>query len=195
MTQTADPYAVSGGFPHCELIGRERFDRIQTRAKAGSLGELESLLEFRELMDEWKAEGVLMQAYKEWADGMMIARDTLRRRVATIRNYSADDLIRWIAGGVGFEHMETANMLADVAKKTPKQLINEALDLGDENGKVMTVDQLTAHALGEQKRDPVFFRVNNLLSRLGNFPMLLKWGQDKTDKYNKWLEAGKEFFT
>lgn len=194
MTQSPAPYAVSGGIPHCELIGRERFDLIQKRAKVGALGELESLLEFRELMDEWKAEGVLMQAYKEWADGMMIARDTLRRRIATIRNYSADDLCRWIEGGVGFEHMETANMLADVAKKTPKQLINEALDLGDENGKVMTVDQLTAHALGEQKRDPAFFRVNALLSRLGNFPMLLKWGQDKTDKYNKWLEAGKEFF-
>ncbi len=196
MTETMPLYiaVATGGIPHCELIGKKRFDTVRARAKAGALAELESLLEFRELMDEWKTEGVLMQAYGEWADAMMIAKDTLRRKIANIRNYAADDLYRWIEQGAGFEHLETSNTLAELAHKTPKQLMNEAVDLGDGNGKVMTVDQLTSHALGEQKHEPALFRVNALLSRLGRFPSLLKWGTEKTDKYNQWLEAGREFF-
>ena len=194
MTTSPAPYRINAESPHCELIGIKRFETLRARAKAGALAELESLLEFRELMDEWKVEGVLMQAYKEWSDAMMMASDTLRRKIANIRNYSADDLYKWFEAGVGFEHLETSNTLAELAKKTPKQLMNEAVDLGDENGKVMTVDQLTSHALGERKADPALFRVNVLFSRLGRFPTLLKWGEEKTGKYNQWVEAGREFF-
>ena len=192
MTTAPASYSVQS--PHCELIGQKRYDTLRVRAKAGALAELESLLEFRELVDEWKAEGVLMQAYTEWSDAMMIARDTLRRKMSNVRNYAADDLYRWFEEGAGFEHLETANTLAELAKKTPKQLMNEAVDLGDQHGKVMTVDQLTSHALGERKAEPALFRVNTILSRLGRFPLLLKWGDEKTNKYNQWLEAGREFF-
>jgi hypothetical protein len=125
---------------------------------------------------------------------MMIARDSLRRKMATIRNYSADDLYNWIEAGAGQEHLETANTLAELAHKTPKQLMVEAVTLGDEHGKVMTVDQLTSHALGEQKREPALFKVNILFSRLGRFPTLLKWGAEKTERYTNWINAGMEFF-
>ena len=114
--------------------------------------------------------------------------------MSNVRNYAADDLYRWFEEGAGHEHLETANTLAELAKKTPKQLMNEAVDLGDQHGKVMTVDQLTSHALGERKAEPALFRVNTILSRLGRFPLLLKWGDEKTNKYNQWLEAGREFF-
>ncbi len=176
------------------LLPAKALENARERAKAGAFAELESLLWFRENVDDWKAEGVLMQAYKEYAAAMMIAPDSLRRKMATIRNYSAEDLERWIYEGVGFEHMETANTLAETAKKTPKQLLDECISLGDGEGKVMTVDQLVAFALGEQKRDPALFRVNTLLSRLGRFPDLLKWGSDKREKFTAWLDAGREFF-
>ena len=191
------PFADIGELPHSEggLLPPERRYITRTRAKLGALGELESLLEFREDMDDWKAEGRLMQAYQEQAEDMMIARDTLRRKMTIIRNYTPEDLYRWIENGVSFEHMETANTLAQLAKKTPKKLLDECIELGGHTGnKTMTVDELTAHALGEKKQEPVLFRVNDLLSRLGKFPTLLKWDSSKSEKFNSWLEAGREFF-
>lgn len=185
---------MSVQIPHSTLISTETLNLVKARARAGALGELESLLWFRENVDDWKGEGVLMIAYTEYADAMGVSRDTLRRKIATIRNYSADDLVRWIENRISFEHMETANTLAELAKKTPKQLLNEAMNLGDENGQPMTVDRLTAFALGEQKREPALFRVNTILSRLGRFPLLLKWSSEKTDKFNSLMEAVREFF-
>jgi hypothetical protein len=187
----------TGGIPHSEgdLLPLARREKTRTRARLGAIGELQSLLEFREDMDDWKAEGKLMQAYAEYAEDMMIARDSLRRKITIIRNYSSDDLERWIESGVGFEHMETANSLAEIAKKTPKKLLDECIDMGDETGKVLTVEKLMTLALGEQKRDPALFRVNGLLSRLARFPDLLRWGNEKREKFSKWLDDGREFFT
>lgn len=191
------PFADSGGFPHLEgdLLDSKRRYITRTRARLGTHAEIESLLEFREDMDDWKAEGTLMQAYKEQAEDMMIARDTLRRKITIIRNYTPEDLYRWCDNGVGFEHMETANALAELAKKTPKKLLDECIELGGHTGdKAMTVDELTVHALGEKKREPVLFRVNDLLSRLGKFPTLLKWRPEKTERLNKILDELRELF-
>ena len=177
-----------------DLLPQARREETRHRAKLGALGELESLLEFREDMDDWKAEGRLMQAYAEQAADMMLAKDTLRRKIATIRNYSAEDLVRWITAGAGFEHMETANTLYEMAKKTPKQLMDEAVNFGDGQGRVMTVDQLTAHALGEKPhKDKFLYRLNTVFSQLGKYPTLLKWNAEKTGRFTKWLEAGREF--
>ncbi len=166
MTLTAViPFTDSGELPHSEgdLLDPKRRYITRTRARLGAQGELESLLEFREDMDD---------------------------------NYAPEDLYRWIEHGVGFEHIETANTLAELAKKTPKKLLDECIELGGHTGdKTMTVDELTAHALGEKKREPVLFRVNDLLSRLGKFPTLLKWDSIKSDKFNAWLQAGREFFS
>lgn len=177
------------------LIPQKQLDIVHARAKSGAQAELESLLWFRERVEEWKAEKVLMQAYKDYSKAMMIAADTLRAKLATIRNHSGEDLERWLENGAGFLHLETANTLAEIAKKTPKQLMDEAVGFGNEHGDTMTVDELTIHALGERKLDPVFFRVNNVLSRLGKYPTLLKWGEEKKRKFETWLDAGREFFT
>jgi len=176
------------------LLPPARREKTRTRVRLGAMGELQSLLEFREDVDSFRAENKLMQAYQEQAEDMMIARDSLRRKMATIRNYTPDDLERWIEAGVGFEHMEAANNLAELAKKTPKQLLDECISFGDETGKVLTVEKLMTLALGEQRRDPALFRVNGLLSRLARFPDLLKWGSDKREKFTAWLDAGREFF-
>ena len=100
----------------------------------------------------------------------------------------------WITKGVSFEHMETANTLYEIAKKTPVQLLNECIELGDENGRVLTVDQLTTHALsGKPHKDKFLYRLNNVFSQLGKFPNLLKWDTQKTSRFTEWLEAGREF--
>jgi len=172
-----------------------QLELVRSRAQSGEFAELESLLWFRENVDDWRKEKVLMQAYKEYAEAMMISSDTLRRKMAAIRAYPPEKLVYWISKGAGFELIETANTLAELAKKEPMQLIDEAVELGNENGKTMTVDELTAFALGEQKRDPALFRVNTLLSRLARFPELLKWDNDKRAKFTVWLDAGREFFS
>lgn len=186
-----------GGIPHSEgdLLPPERRMKTRKRALSGALNELESLLEFRADVNDWKAEGRLMQAYKEQAEDMLLASDTLRGKIATIREYDADELRYWLKRGAGFEHLQTANTLAELAKKTPAQLMNECVEFGGETGnKTMTVDELTAHALGERKRDPALFRVNTLLSRLAKFPLLLKWDSDKTQKFTELMDAVREFF-
>lgn len=185
-----------GELPHSEgdLLPKERREKTRTRARLGALGELESLLEFRTDMDDWKAEGRLMQAYAEQAEDMSIAKDTLRRKMATIRAYSADSLTYWIENGVSFEHMDMANVLQDKARKPAKRLLDECITLGSAHGKVMTVDELTSFALGEKKFEPAVFRATALLSRLGKFPELLKWGIEKAERYTVWLDAGREFF-
>lgn len=175
------------------LIDPKILIEVRERAKRGALEELESLLWFRERVDEWKEERALMQAYYEYAKSMMIARDTLRRKLAIIRNYTPQDLKSWINNGVSFEHMETANQLAEVAKKKPKQLIEECIEYGDEHGRVMTVEQLMTHALGEKPKSPFISRLGFLFERLGKFPTLLGWAEDKTNRFNDWIEAGREF--
>lgn len=168
---------------------------VRDRARRGALDELESLLWFREHVDEWKAERALMQAYFEYAKAMMIARDTLRRKLSIIRNYPPSDLKRWIENGVSWEHIENANQLAELAKKTPKQLLNECIEYGDENGRVMTVEQLITHALGEKPKSPFIARLGFLFERLGKYPTLLGWAEEKTNRFNSWVEAGREFLS
>ena len=60
-----------------ELIPAARREETRQRAKLGALGELESLLEFREDMDDWKAEGRLMQAYAEQAADMIASANNI----------------------------------------------------------------------------------------------------------------------
>jgi hypothetical protein len=177
------------------MLPTEQLELVRSRAQSGAFAELESLLWFRENVDDWRKEKVLMQAYQEYAEAMLISSDTLRRKMATVRAYPAEKLVLWISKGVGFDHIETANTLAELAKKDPAQLLDEAVELGNEHGKTMTVDELTVFALGEQKRDPALFRVNTLLSRLGRFPDLLKWDGEKRAKFTVWLDAGREFFS
>jgi hypothetical protein len=177
------------------MLPTAQLELVRSRAQSGAFAELESLLWFRENVDDWRKEQVLMQAYKEYAEAMLISSDTLRRKMATVRAYPAEKLVLWISKGIGFDHIETANTLAELAKKDPAQLLDEAVELGNEHGKTMTVDELTVFALGEQKRDPALFRVNTLLSRLGRFPDLLKWDGEKRAKFTVWLDAGREFFS
>ena len=177
------------------MLPTQQLELVRSRAQTGTFAELESLLWFRENVDDWRRERVLMQAYQEYSEAMLISSDTLRRKMACVRAYPPEKLVMWISKGIGFDHIETANTLAELAKKEPAQLLDEAVELGNQHGKTMTVDELTIFALGEQKREPALFRVNTLLSRLGRFPELLKWDGDKRAKFTLWLDAGREFFT
>ena len=176
------------------LIDAATAARWSRRARRGALSKLRSLLEFRDMMDDFRAENVLMQAYAEAAIIMVCSADTLRADIANIREYSEADLVRWIENKVSFDHMEKANSLAELAHKTPMQLLNECIDPGNAVGDTMTVRELQSFALGEQKIHPAVYRWNVVLGRLRNFPTQLQWDDEKTGRYEAWLETGREFF-
>jgi len=167
---------------------------VRTRAQAGASAELESLLYFREnFLGELK-HGQLMQAQAQYAKAMMISAATLRRKLWQIKAYSPDDLYRWLDAGISFEHLETASQYADVAHKTPKRLLDECISLGDAAGKIMTVENLTSHAVGEREDRPEAYQAINLISRLLNIPQKMKWDDEKLSRWNDWIKLGKEFF-
>ena len=180
------------------LIPTKFRERTRTRSRRGALSKLKSLLEFRDLVkaEGYREEGVLMQAYKEQAEDMMISPETLRDDMGKIREYPAEKLVYWISNGVSFDHMEKAGRVAELANLTPAALMDEAVTIGNADGKTMTVDEMVSHALGvveTPKRNGIYHFIP-LLERLGKFPTRFKWDSEKTERYNGWLDAGKEFF-
>lgn len=179
------------------IVPAKLAERWTTRARRGALNTLKSLLEFRELVPEYRAENVLMQAYKEAAEYMLISDETLRDLMGKIRNYPEEKLIYWIENGVVFDHMEKANLLYEIAKReSPAELLDEAISVGGENGKTMTVQEMTAFALGVAtgKGKKHIFHALPLFERLGKFPNRFGWDEAKTSEYSAWLDAGKRFF-
>lgn len=167
----------------------------RTRARRGALSKLRSLLEFRAMMPDYRDEAVLMQAYKEAAEAMMIAPGTLRDDMARIREYSAEKLVYWLSNGLSFDHLETANRLAEVAKKTPERLLNEAIDPGNATGDAMTVKELTAFATAEiphSGRGNVY-RIVSLFDKLQKEIYKATWDELKQARFTDWWSAGEEF--
>jgi hypothetical protein len=187
---------VNSGVGSTTMLPKELLDRLRERAYKGTVLKMANLLDVRGLIEDAKAEGnrVLMQMYGEIAEAMLVHPDTVRADLATIRNYSPEKLMYWTGSGLGFSHIETANTFGEMAHKSPMQLLDEAVALGGPNGKPMTVQELIAFSLGEQKREPAMFRVNALLSRLARFPDLLKWDTKKAGEFTQWMDAGRRFF-
>jgi len=178
------------------MLPKELLDKLRERAYRGTVLKMANLLDIRPLIEDAREEGnrVLMTMYGEIAEAMLVHQDTVRGDLATIRNYSPEKLMYWVGSGLGFSHIEMANQLAELAHKTPLQLLDEAVALGGPNGKAMTVQELMSFALGEQKREPAMFRVNALLSRLARFPDLLKWDTKKAGEFTQLMEQIRRFF-
>ena len=170
--------------------------RWTTRARRGTLSTLKSLLEFRELVPEYRAENCLMQAYKEAAEAMLISDETLRDLMGKIREYPAEKLVYWINNGVVFDHMEKAGLVAELSGRTPAALLDEAVTVGNEKGKTMTADEMVSFALGvvSTKAKTPIYHFLPMYERLGKFPNRFKWDEGKTKRYTAWLDQGKEFF-
>lgn len=137
-----------------------------------------------------------MDAYREAAEAMLIHSETLRDLMGKIREYAPAKLKYWIRHGVCFDHFEKANLLAETAKKTPMQLLDECIELGNEEGKTMTVREMVAFTLGERRKNgnKAAFHWLPLYERLGKFPTKLGWDEGKTERWTNWLNEGKDFF-
>ena len=168
----------------------------QTRARRGAMLKLESLLEFRDLLSDARAEGhpPIMELYIEAAVPMMISSETLRRDIATIREYPRENLYAWLENGISFDHLDKANQLAEIAHKAPADLLNEAVDPGNATGETMTVRELQAYALGERPMPAPMYWVNRLFTSIVGVPQRLNWNDEKKGRWHEWIEQGQEFF-
>lgn len=185
---------VNSGVDSTTMLPKELLEKLRQRAYRGVVLKLANLLEIRGIIEDAKAEGdrVLMQIYKEVSEAMLCHPDTIRADLATIRNYSPEKLMFWTGNGLGFSHIETANQYAELAHKTPLQLLDEAVQLGGPNGKPMTVQELITFAMGEQKREPAMFRFNALMSRLARMPDLMRWDEKRTGEFLQLLTKLRE---
>jgi hypothetical protein len=172
------------------MIDPEVRKRWRTRTYRAAMQKLQNLLELRVLIEDAEAEGqrVKMAMIAEAASDFQCREDTVYADLATIRNYPAELLCTWIRNGVGFSHIETANRLQHIAKQSARKLLDDCYQLGDENGRVMTVKKLEAYALGEKVSLPPSDRVAWALRSLGNFPTLLKWDDVKTVRFNALMD-------
>lgn len=175
------------------LIPTVTLERWHVTARRNALVKLEMLLEFRAMMPDFKAENVLMEAYKEAAEAMLISPETLRDDMGKIREYQEEQLRYWIDNGVSFDHMEKAAQLAEIAHKTPARLLDECIDPGNANGDTMTVKELIAFALGEKPKPRHTLGLVVMFDRLRKFPTNYGWDIEKTTRFTSWLDAGKEF--
>lgn len=165
---------------------------IRVRARASMHADVENVLVWREIHEEIPR-GAKTTAEAEFAQAAGCSPKTLRRKLAAINGFKPEIIADYVNAGISWEHMQTAHELAEDAHKTPKRLLDEAINPGNAHGEVMTVDELTAHALGEFEQRPETFAAFGWLSRLAELPRRLGWDADKANRYGAWIEAGKEF--
>jgi hypothetical protein len=188
MSEAQAPYMI-------EVIPAEVRERVRVRAHDGTLLKLDNLLELRDVLDEIKHRGepVVMQFYEEAAADLCRSKETVRHDLATIREYTEADLRRWLNNGLSFDHIVKANMVAEVSQRTPKELLDDALDNGDEHGHAMTVDKMLDYALGGRVSWSVWKRVNMAFGRLVKLATRTLKG-DRRVAFDEWLEQGRQFF-
>jgi hypothetical protein len=134
-----------------------------------AVDKLEALLELRDILREMKDEGeqCIMQAYKEAAEVMRYSPETLRHAIADLREYDADRLRFWIANNITYETIRTVNSLEsyDMLDVPPAQILDEAVNLGNGEGKTMSKNETVAHALGSKPMAKLEYRVNQWIDK------------------------------
>lgn len=177
------------------MLPASLLSKIRRRTSRSNLVKLANLLDIRPYIEDIKEEGQqpLMQAYGEIADAMMCHPDTVRANLATIRKYSADKLKYWLSNGLSFDHIDAANYYAEKKNMTPLALLDFAIENGDEFGRTMTVKQMVAFAGGEKSYTPAL-NAGALLNRLGKFPTVLGWSQEKTARFQSAMDRIREEF-
>lgn len=170
----------------------EFLEPIRVRARASMHADMENVLVWREIHEEIPR-GAKTTAEREFAQAAGCSPQTLRRKLAAINGFTPEALADFVNAGLSWEHLQVAHDLADAARKTPLQLLEEATNPGNAHGDTMTVDELTAHALGERIPRPETYAAVGWLSRLAELPQRLGWDVEKAGRFGAWIEQGKEF--
>jgi hypothetical protein len=196
------PYAVADAaiVQLNHLIPAKFGEQLRARARKSRQLKLQNLLELRDFIaenyDRIERDG-WMRFYAEAADWTDCAAETMRHDLDTIRSYPDADLKRWILAGLSFDHLATANGLQEASHYEASYLLDFCINLGGENGKRMTVEEMTAFALGENTpRSKTFDYVRTLTGWILKLPNKLGWNTEKSAAFEARVrELIKEFFT
>lgn len=166
------------------LIPADFGAKLQQLARKATKAKLALLIEIRDFAEENydKIEATGWQNfYKEVAGWTNYSWHSIDKGLDTIRSYPAERLNYWTDNGLSFDHIESANWAQNQCTMYGDQILNAAIELGNGQGKVMTVDEMIAFALGGEARKPEAYPLINTLS---------KWLNKITEKFPHW-EASK----
>ncbi len=150
------------------IIPQILFDALRDAAQFRNESKLDSLLMLRDFLAEWH--GCTDDAIDDAATAMLVSKATVRRNLYCIGSIPACNLHKYIEAGMGFDHLYRAQSTYQRAHyETPEQLLDAALEHGNENGNVMTADELMTFALGEVATNPEQVRLSGWLQRLVDY--------------------------
>lgn len=169
------------------LIPNEFGRRLRTRARQSTLLKMENFLELmsfiEENLDKIEEQG-WENFYEEAGDWMDYSADAVDKNLDILRPHDEKNIRRWIAGGLGFDHIEKANTWQNYSQMDSKQILDGAIDFGNENGKRMTVREMKAFALGEKTPPPPTYNfVKTLTSWITSMPRRLGWDKTKAESF------------
>ena len=176
--------------------------KLQTRARQSTLLKMENFLELRDFIaeNEEKIDHLgWMKFYEEAADWMDYDPKTVSDGLRAIRNYPDDKIKEWIKGGLSFDHIEKANDLQNepTCKYDAAQLLDAAILFGNENGKRMTVREMTAFALGEKdgQTSPNYGILKTLNRWIAELPRRFTWSAEKVTRFTALIDEIKGMLT
>jgi len=178
------------------IIPQELRTKLRDRSRRSTLLKMENLLDLRDFIEENYAQVEAMgwmNFYKEAAEVMICAAETVRRDLSIIRSYETARLRDWVRNGLSFDHIETANWLQEYCTYYADQILDAAVTMGSGIGKTMTVAEMESFALGERRPRPQIFNANRLLEQLGYFPTKLNLTADAAAEWETLLNPLREF--
>jgi hypothetical protein len=147
--------------------------------------KIKCICEARDVIKKNKGEATVGQLQKEIADAFGCPQTTLRDYLSIVRDFDMEVLYHYLERGLSMHHFELAGQYRP---QSPQSLLDDAINLGNEIGRVMTCKEMVQFALGEKPQTKPMFHLNNLLSRFPKFVNRLP-----LDKQDKARELCREF--
>lgn len=176
------------------LIPRAFGLELQKNARASRKLKLDNLLKLRDFIEEnfeVIEQAGWMNFYAEAGDWLDVSAATVRDDLGMIRNYTDEQLKKWIAV-LSFNHIDTANGLQNdpACHYSAEQILDAAITFGDGQGKRMTVENMITFALGERAvRSPSFSFISTLTGWIEKVPHKFGWDKERAADFKKDLTA------
>lgn len=137
---------------------------------------LHNLLELRDIITESKNHGdrILMEIYSEAAPAFNITMGALQNKLSVIREYSDEQIKRWIKKGIAIDTISRINNLSDAdltGGEAPADIIDRLLEQGNGEGKSPTADEAINHILEQNGIKTEEYHFNTIGSKFAR-----RWG-------------------
>lgn len=177
-----------------DIFGNE----LKQAARGRTALKLSAYLKVRDFYEEnlERIESVgVMKFYSEVADWMNVSIPAVRKNMSAIGNWTDAELINFINADLSFDHIITARQLEN-RRDCPhdaRTLLNAAIDNGGESGARMTVEEMTAFALGEAVPPPLSEYNERAARTLSNMikkiPQANGWNESRAKKFAEVIDA------